>query len=116
MSVKLGNLVYDWIQNDPVLKEHLTLSFFDDGFFIETKCGGKFTMAWIGEEKMTLSPSIMDDISPNGIASNGIWNNQQAIRHHLNPADPEYFKKLEAMCREWHNSFSGYTYGCKEKL
>lgn len=109
-KIRLRNLVYDWIQNDKVLKQHITLSFFDDGFYIETVCGGKFTIAWIYEDgKYGEVGAFSTVVSPN------VWDNEGRA-FNFNPADPNYFDNLEKACRRWHNSYSTYTYGCKDKL
>ena len=112
MSVKLRNLVWDWLQSKSDLKEHITLEYYDDGFYIETKCGGRFTMAWINEKSNDIktAPSTLFD------STGQIWESQQGSHTFLNPADPEYFNKLEVMCRNWHNSYHTYNYGCKDKL
>lgn len=90
------------MQHDPVLKDHITLEFVDRGFYIETKCEGKFTLAWLAEDMMKLSPTLSEP-----------WERIEA----LNPADPEYFQKLEKMCRNWHNTYCAiYAYGCKVKM
>src|SRR5574342_804536 len=102
MNVRLRNLVYDWMQNDPSLKEHITISFFDDGFYIETKCDGKFTLAWISDNKLHELKTTSSLHEP--------WNTTKS----LSPADPEYFQKLEALCRNWHNTYADmFGYGCK---
>ena len=103
MSVKLGNLVYDWIQNNQNLKEHLNISLFGDGFYIETKCGGHFTLAWVANNyHIKIAPTLSEP-----------WKEVE----YLNPADPQYFNKLEARCRHWHNTYGAiYAYACKTEI
>lgn len=101
MSVKLGNLVYDWIQNDPELKPHFNVTLSGEGFFIETKCEGRFTLVWINDSyRVHAAPSLS-------------WKPGTL----LNPADPQYFNKIEKLCRDWHNAYGKmYQYSCKTKL
>lgn len=105
MSIRLRNLVYDWIQNSPSLKDHIALAYFDDGFFIETKCGGRFTMAWIAEDCVEV------ETSPR------VWSSENGVPIDLNPADPEYFNKLDGALRRWHNIYNSYyEYACQTVL
>lgn len=102
-KIVLRNLVYDWIQKDPTLKEHITLEYVgEEGFYILTKCEGKFALAWVTDTRMNMSPSLSSPWEP---------------MDPLNPADPEYFQKIEALCRDWHNTYSQiYSYACKTKI
>jgi hypothetical protein len=74
----------------------------EEGFYILTKCEGKFALAWVMDKKMNLSPSLSSPWEPTDP---------------FNPADPEYFQKIEALCRESHNTYGQlYGYACKFKL
>ena len=101
-ALTLADLVWDWISSNRELHPHLFISKFIDGFYIETRCADKHTLAWI----------------PSNFEGQFIWISRDCAHLNIHPAQPNFFPVLEEQLRRLHNAAynDGYTYNCPVKL